>query len=94
MSGKIERYVPRYEPLWKMDGHGARHAHLFTEEGLVEVYSFPGDDRTEPFTSLNMYLHPHIYSQRFGRSYHDRWLMRLAKDFAWECRRMRDGIGK
>lgn len=80
----IKRYAPLSEKKWSIDQHGSRVAKLYTCYGLIEVYSFPGDDKQGAFTSLETYAYPHVYHATLPRHYHDRWLMRLAMDFG--CR--------
>jgi hypothetical protein len=85
LNFKIDRWQPRREKRWERDHHGSRIAHLFTQQGIVEVYSFPGDQTQKAFTSFQLWVYPNIYQTTLKRCYHDRWLRRLARDFAHQC---------
>jgi hypothetical protein len=87
MLMKIDRWKPRTPKRWERDQHGSRIATLRLEQGVVEVYSFPGDEKQKAFTALEMFIWPHAYQISLKRHYHDRWIPRLARDFAWRCYR-------
>lgn len=89
---KPTRLWPHLHKEWKRTAEGARSAKLYTDNGLVEIFAFPGGQiggkPHRAFTSLEMYLHPYVYQVTLPRCYHDRWLMRLAADFAFTCKQM------
>jgi hypothetical protein len=81
----LERYEPRHEKLWHNRADGGFEARIYTDEGIVDVFSFPGDGRHQAFCKFEMFIHPHVYTRRLPRHYHQRWIRRLAYQFAWDC---------
>jgi hypothetical protein len=73
---------------WEKDRHGSRIAEIATiNGGVVKVFSFPGNEKIEAFTSLETYLEGDCYHATLPRHYHDRWIGRLAEDFAFDVAR-------
>lgn len=62
---QIRCYCPRREKLWKDNGDGSFSAHVNTDHGLVEVFTYVGDERHRAFTSLHLYLAIARRSQEF-----------------------------
>lgn len=88
--GKINRWEPRQERLWKPRADGSFECVIECEEGVVELFTFPGSQTQRAFTNLKMWIHPHRYDVTLRRHYHERWIRRLAREFAWACQRMAD----
>jgi hypothetical protein len=82
---KIKRYEPELERLWEHRTDGSFRAWIYTSLGLVEFFTFPGDERYRAFTNLQMYIAPNVYASAIPRHYHDRWARRLARQFAERC---------
>lgn len=80
-----DRYEPSHEKLWKHGDNGLFEAHIYTQFGLVELFTYPGDTKHDAFTSLTMYFPPHVYFRLIDRHYHPRWARRLAREFACDC---------
>jgi hypothetical protein len=85
---EVERYRPRREKQWDRANDGTVDATIYTKNGLVEVFTYPGGERGAAFTSLEMYIAPYVYDCILPRHYHERWLRRLAKHFAVKCSEM------
>ncbi len=97
-TDEITRWVPRGERLWKADpADGSTTARIYTYYGVVELFTFPGGCPGnsqifhKAFTSMSLWIYPHEYSKRIHRHYHDRWLRRIANDFAHECYLLSEG---
>lgn len=82
---QISCYYPRREKRWKDNGDGSFSADVYTDHGVVEVFTYVGGERHRAFTNLHLYLAPHIYHATLPRHYHHRWLRRLAYKFADQC---------
>lgn len=88
---EIRCYHPRHEKLWTDNGDGSFSAHVYTDHGVVEVFTFIGDARHRAFTNLHLYLAPNVYHATLPRHYHHRWLRRLAYQFAAQCDALANG---
>jgi hypothetical protein len=86
----IKSWFPRHERKWELRSDGSRDAMIFTDYGIVEVFAFPGSDRQRAFTQLSMYIAPNCYHATLPRRYHDRWIHRLVRQFAWDCSKLDD----
>lgn len=82
---EIRCYYPHREKGWKDNGDGSFTTHVYTDHGVVEVFTYVGDVRQSAFTNLHLYLAPQIYHATLPRHYHQRWLRRLAYHFAEQC---------
>lgn len=82
---QIKRYEPRNEKEWKNNGDGSTNAKIYTDDVIVEVFTYPGGQHGGAFTHLELFIYPHMYYARLPRHYHSRWLRRLAYEFAWQC---------
>ncbi len=86
----ISYWRHRYKEAWRRNlESGSITAQIYTEQGVVEVFTFPGDHQHEAFTRLKLWLHPHHFTCTLPRHYHERWLRRLAHWFAWDCQQMK-----
>lgn len=83
LSLEVGRYLPRLKKEWKRNSDGSISAQIYTSDGIVELFTFPGDERCRAFTHLTMYLSPYVY-----RCFHERWLRRVARQFAVQCEQM------
>jgi len=82
----VEFYNPRREKQWVENAtDGTIEAEIYEYYGVVRVFTFAGDARTEAFTRLEMWLWPCVYYARLPRAYHARWLRRLASKFSRQC---------
>lgn len=90
---QIRSWVPRYEKKWQDNGDGSFSAEIYQWCGVVEVFTYRGDDRTAAFTSLAMFISPHEYLATLPRHYDPRWLKRLARQFAERCEQLSKSKG-
>lgn len=81
---KIERWRPTHEKKWERKGDEFR-ADLYTDQGVVELFVYHGGVHGVPFTHMQIYISPHVFTVRLPRAYHQRWARRLASEFAWRC---------
>lgn len=90
---QISSYRPRKSAVVSYHDNGGCSANMFTSLGVVKVVSFPGSVRDQEFTSLEMFIWPHIYRTTLPRSYSIRWFARLAGRFAERCTQQAAGRG-
>lgn len=82
----IGNYKPRGEREWEPNSSaGCGRAQIHTAFGLVNLFTFRGDERHEAFTSLETFWFGRIYHARLSRHYHQRWWRRLARQFSQAC---------
>ena len=91
---EVKSYYPGQHKRWNRKPDGSVAAELYTHHGVVKVFTFPGDDQHEAFTSLEIYIAPQVYHARLSRYYHERWLMRIANDFGWQAGKLADQQGR
>lgn len=87
MDMNVTSWKPPEFPYHKKDVNdcGTVDAEVYTHIGMVSVFSFPGDDECEEFTSIRMWLHPKLYHVNLPKYYKPRWIARLAREFAHQC---------
>lgn len=88
----IKSYRPRFHPAPKDDGEGGYKSLFYCEHALVEVFSYTGDARDKPFTTLETYYNDRLHTARLPKWYHPRWHARLARRFDWQISRTDGGI--
>lgn len=81
---EIQSWRPRHEKKWEHRDDGSQSAEIYTDAGVVSVFAFPGDDRREGFTSLEVYYSGETHLATLPKHYHERWLRRLAFEFAYQ----------
>lgn len=81
---QIAAYTPRHEKLWESRPDGSFVAEVYTTAGVVKVFTFKGDEMHDAFTTLEVYLDDEIHHSRLPRHYHQRWIRRIASEFAWQ----------
>ena len=81
----IKSWYPRKDPEFKVDENGTVQAKIITYGGIVEYFSFAGDERNRPFTHVSMYVKWKRYESTINRYYHRNWAKRIAHEFAGWC---------
>lgn len=88
----IKSYIPRQELEWKPDQpDGSGSARIECEEGVVDFFTYVGDERHAAFTQMEIWIHPRRYYTTIQRHYHPLWWRRLARQFAWEAGKIAEG---
>ena len=88
----IHSWRPRHEKKWDHNDDGSLSAEIYTDAGVVSVFTFPGDDRHREFTSLEVYYSGETHLATLPKHYHERWLRRLASEFAYRVMQLKQLI--
>ena len=87
---KIQSYRPKSHRKWDHHDTGV-DCELYHEVGLIHVFTHYGSKGCNPFTKLEIWIGQDdtLYYARLDRAYHERWINRIANDFAWQVQQIR-----
>lgn len=79
----IASWSPSFHPaaVWREDGSIV--STFYEDHALVTVFSYPGGQHGEPFTTVEAYYHDRLHKARLPRFYRQRWHRRLSREFDW-----------
>lgn len=84
---EIKHYRPRNHKFWSVD---EGRAEIYGEEHVIFLFTYPGGEHGDAFTTLELYRNGKVFRCRFPRHYKDRWWRRIATDFEWDVIKMED----
>ena len=93
MQLMVESYTPRRHPKWEWHETGW-DCELYEEAGVIKVFTHEGGHQSDPFTRIELWVGEDdtLYYARLGRAYNERWIRRIAREFAHQVRQISGGV--